>query len=139
VKKDIALLKAKLGDGFQVTNRTLDDSLWTVAADDPKAPAVAYLYDRKAGSVTKLFEQRPKLGKAPLVPMQALELKAARRPHAGFLSIAAARAPMPTTTAVPRKPVPLVLNVHGGPWARDDYGFDAEHQWLANRGYACCR
>jgi dipeptidyl aminopeptidase/acylaminoacyl peptidase len=29
-----------------------------------------------------------------------------------------------------------VLNVHGGPWARDSYGFDAEHQWLANRGYA---
>jgi dipeptidyl aminopeptidase/acylaminoacyl peptidase len=32
--------------------------------------------------------------------------------------------------------VPLVLNVHGGPWARDAWGFDAEHQWLANRGYA---
>ena len=32
--------------------------------------------------------------------------------------------------------MPLVLNVHGGPWARDGYGFDNEHQWLANRGYA---
>ena len=30
----------------------------------------------------------------------------------------------------------MVLNVHGGPWARDTYGFDNEHQWLANRGYA---
>ena len=30
----------------------------------------------------------------------------------------------------------MVLNVHGGPWARDNYGFDNEHQWLANRGYA---
>ena len=37
---------------------------------------------------------------------------------------------------VPEAPVPLVLNVHGGPWARDAYGFDNEHQWLANRGYA---
>ena len=37
---------------------------------------------------------------------------------------------------VPDKPVPMVLNVHGGPWARDSYGFDPEHQWLANRGYA---
>jgi dipeptidyl aminopeptidase/acylaminoacyl peptidase len=37
---------------------------------------------------------------------------------------------------IPDAPVPLVLNVHGGPWARDDYGFDPEHQWLANRGYA---
>jgi len=33
-------------------------------------------------------------------------------------------------------PVPLVLFVHGGPWGRDDYGYNAYHQWLANRGYA---
>ena len=32
--------------------------------------------------------------------------------------------------------MPLVLDVHGGPWARDSYGFNREHQWLANRGYA---
>ncbi len=34
----------------------------------------------------------------------------------------------------PASPVPLVLDVHGGPWARDSYGFNGEHQWLANRG-----
>jgi dipeptidyl aminopeptidase/acylaminoacyl peptidase len=34
------------------------------------------------------------------------------------------------------KPVPMVLLVHGGPWARDDYGYNGYHQWLANRGYA---
>jgi dipeptidyl aminopeptidase/acylaminoacyl peptidase len=34
------------------------------------------------------------------------------------------------------KDLPLVLLVHGGPWARDHWGFDAEAQWLANRGYA---
>jgi len=37
---------------------------------------------------------------------------------------------------VPNRPLPLVLSVHGGPWARDSWGFDPEHQWLANRGYA---
>jgi dipeptidyl aminopeptidase/acylaminoacyl peptidase len=135
VKKDIAFLKSKLGDGLQVTNRTLDDSMWTVAADDPKAPAVAYLYDRKAGTLTKLFEQRPKLSNAPLVPMQALELKA----RDGLELVSYLSLP-PGSDANgdgrPDKPVPLVLNVHGGPWARDDYGFHPEHQWLANRGYA---
>jgi dipeptidyl aminopeptidase/acylaminoacyl peptidase len=30
----------------------------------------------------------------------------------------------------------MVLSVHGGPWSRDTYGYDPEHQWLANRGYA---
>ena len=35
-----------------------------------------------------------------------------------------------------KRPVPLVLVVHGGPWARDQYGYSSLHQWLANRGYA---
>jgi len=38
--------------------------------------------------------------------------------------------------ARPDEPLPMVLNVHGGPWARDDWGYDSEHQLLANRGYA---
>src|SRR5206468_8257276 len=38
--------------------------------------------------------------------------------------------------ARPRGPLPMVLYVHGGPWARDAYGYNRDHQWLANRGYA---
>jgi dipeptidyl aminopeptidase/acylaminoacyl peptidase len=76
VKKDVEFLTKKLGDGFTVTNRTQDDSVWTVVTDDPRAPAVAYLYDRKAASVTKLFEQRPALARAPLVPQHPREIKA---------------------------------------------------------------
>lgn len=34
------------------------------------------------------------------------------------------------------RPAPLILLVHGGPWARDEYGYNSYHQWLANRGYA---
>ena len=34
------------------------------------------------------------------------------------------------------KNLPLVLNVHGGPWGRDGWGYDPEAQWFANRGYA---
>jgi dipeptidyl aminopeptidase/acylaminoacyl peptidase len=36
-----------------------------------------------------------------------------------------------------KKPFPMVLLVHGGPWARDGWGYDPEVQWLADRGYAC--
>ena len=36
----------------------------------------------------------------------------------------------------PNRPVPMVLDVHGGPWARDHWGMNSYHQWLANRGYA---
>jgi dipeptidyl aminopeptidase/acylaminoacyl peptidase len=135
LQKDVTLLEKELGDGYVVTNRTLDNSLWTVVTDDALAPASAYLYDRKAGTVTKLFDQRPALAKAPLVPMQSLELKA----RDGLTLISYLSLPPGSDTngdGVPESPVPMVLNVHGGPWGRDTYGFDNEHQWLANRGYA---
>ena len=41
------------------------------------------------------------------------------------------------TRADTEKPTPLVLMVHGGPWARDFWGFNSAAQWFANRGYAC--
>ena len=49
------------------------------------------------------------------------------------------RWPDPDGDGRPNEPLPMVLNVHGGPWARDDWGYDPEHQLLANRGYAVLR
>jgi dipeptidyl aminopeptidase/acylaminoacyl peptidase len=135
VQKDVATLEKALGDGYSVTNRTLDDSLWTVVTDDAQAPAIAYLYDRKAGTVTKLFEQRPALAGAGLVPMQSLEIKA----RDGLTLVSYLSLPPGSDQngdGRPDSPVPMVLNVHGGPWGRDTYGFNNAHQWLANRGYA---
>jgi len=135
VKNDIALLTKELGDGFFVTNRTLDNSMWIVASDSPTAPGKYFLYDRKAKKVSKLFEQRPVLASAPLVEVQALELKS----RDGLTLVSYLTLP-PGSDANkdgrPDKPVPMVLNVHGGPWGRDIYGFNNESQWLANRGYA---
>jgi dipeptidyl aminopeptidase/acylaminoacyl peptidase len=135
IRKDIELLTKELGDGFGVTSRTLDDTLWLVATNTPLLPTTSWLYDRKAGKVSKLFESRPALSSAPLVPMQPLELKA----RDGLTLVSYLSLP-PGSDANndgrPDKPVPMVLNVHGGPWGRDDWSFDNEHQWLANRGYA---
>jgi dipeptidyl aminopeptidase/acylaminoacyl peptidase len=135
VQKDVTALEKTLGDGYEVTNRTLDDSVWTVVTDDAQAPAVAYLYERKSGAVTKLFDQRPALSNAPLVPMQSLELKA----RDGLTLVSYLSLPPGSDEngdGRPDSPVPMVLDVHGGPWGRDEYGFRADHQWLANRGYA---
>jgi dipeptidyl aminopeptidase/acylaminoacyl peptidase len=135
LQKDVDLLSKELGDGFAVTSRTLDDGIWVVATDDALAPSSSYLYERKAGKVTKLIDTRPALAKAPLVPMQSLELKA----RDGLTLVSYLSLP-PNSDAngdgIPDAPVPMVLNVHGGPWGRDGYGMDGEHQWLANRGYA---
>ena len=34
------------------------------------------------------------------------------------------------------KGLPMILNVHGGPWARDAWGYRPDTQWFTNRGYA---
>jgi dipeptidyl aminopeptidase/acylaminoacyl peptidase len=127
IGKDIDRLKAALGPQFEVVSRTLDDTKWVVAVDDPIHVATSYLYDRGSGEVTKLFDQRPQLVGAPLRPMKPVEIRARDGlPLVAYLTLPAGAA----------SPVPLVLDVHGGPWARDSYGFNGEHQWLANRGYA---
>ncbi|MDB6044826.1 MAG: family peptidase [Gammaproteobacteria bacterium] len=136
--KDIAHLKAALGPQFQVLSRTNDDSKWVVVVDDPVHVIASYLYDRTNGKVTKLFDHRPELAGAPLRPMKPIEIRA----RDGFTLVSYLTLP-PGSGADdggagrrPAKPLPMVLDVHGGPWARDSYGFNAEHQWFANRGYA---
>jgi dipeptidyl aminopeptidase/acylaminoacyl peptidase len=134
-RKDIEILRSTLGPSYVVSSRTYDDRKWIVVVDDPVRVLSTYLYDRDSGKVTKLFDQRPELTGAPLQPMHAIEIKARDgRVLVSYLTLP--RASDEGRTGKPGEPVPLVLNVHGGPWARDSYGFSAEHQWLANRGYA---
>jgi dipeptidyl aminopeptidase/acylaminoacyl peptidase len=138
--KDIEHLKAALGPQFQVLSRTNDDSKWVVVVDDPVHVTASYLYDRTNGKVTKLFDHRPELAGAPLRPMRPVEIPARDGlTLVGYLTLppgAGAAKGDGGANWRPASPLPLVLDVHGGPWARDSYGFNPEHQWLANRGYA---
>ncbi len=127
VAKDIEALTKALGPGFAAVSGTLDDRRWVIAADQPEQALSYHLYDRDSGAVTKLFDSRPALAGAPLVAMTPVEIRA----RDGLTLVGYLSRPRGVTG-----PVPLVLNVHGGPWARDSFGFDPEHQWLANRGYA---
>ena len=131
-RRDIEVLQAALGPQFTVTSRTLDDATWVVVVDDPLRAHASFLYERKTAAVTKLFDQRPLLANAPLQAMQALEIRA----RDGLTLVCYLTLPAGSRASRPEKPVPLVVDVHGGPWARDSYGFNSEHQWLANRGYA---
>jgi dipeptidyl aminopeptidase/acylaminoacyl peptidase len=128
-------LKYKLGASPVVQARTDADDKWIVSADRVIEPSSVYLFDRKAGSLTKLYTGRPELIGAPLVPMWPVEIKS----RDGLI--------LPSYLTLPAgadanhdgradRPVPLVLVVHGGPWGRDNYGYNSYHQWLANRGYA---
>jgi dipeptidyl aminopeptidase/acylaminoacyl peptidase len=135
VKGDLAFLQKKLKGDIQVSSRTYADDLWTVGVDPVIAPPAVYLYDRKAKRLKQLWVSRPDLEGLPLSAMHPVEIKT----RDGLTEVSYLTLPVGSDTKTaghPDHPLPLVLLVHGGPWGRDGYGFNAYHQWLANRGYA---
>jgi dipeptidyl aminopeptidase/acylaminoacyl peptidase len=138
IAADLKALQAIGPGNFFVSARTLDDKTWVVGYSAAETPAVYYRYDRdgkSAGKLTKLFSVRPKLEGKPLVPMWPHEIKS--RDGLTLVSyLSLPRSADANGDGKADKPVPLVLFVHGGPWARDEYGYNGAHQWLANRGYA---
>jgi dipeptidyl aminopeptidase/acylaminoacyl peptidase len=133
LQPDLDFLKREAAGRFTITSRTEADDLWTVAIDRVSAPVSTWLYERNARKLTLLYVGRPELVDAPLVPMHAHEIRA----RDGLTLVSYLSLPKAVDNAgTAARPVPLVLLVHGGPWARDEFGFNAIHQWLANRGYA---
>lgn len=135
IKADLAFLKGQNKGEFHVGARTDADDKWIVGFDPVSAPASTWIYDRERRSLKQLYVGRPELVGAPLVPMFPVVIKA--RDGLSMVSYLT----LPTSAdanadGTPDRPVPMVLFVHGGPWARDGYGYSSYAQWLANRGYA---
>ena len=129
---DLTWLGDQLKSDFGIVSRTEDDARWTVAGDSPEQPAVYYLFDRGERRLTRLFSARPQLERHTLAPMHGHIV----RSRDGLDLVSYLTLPPGERGTRPARPLPMVLSVHGGPWARDTYGYDPEHQWLANRGYA---
>lgn len=101
---------------------------WVVCIEHDTKSATFYLYDSTQNKTMHLFDLRPALNKHTLAPCEPIMFTAR-----DGLSIHGYLTCPPN---VERKNLPLVLLVHGGPWARDTWGYRAEVQWLSNRGYA---
>jgi len=135
VGASLAYLKSHLKGDFTVDSRTRADDKWLVVNDPVTSPISTWLYDRRAAKLTQLYVSRPQLANAPLAGMFAREIKA----RDGLTLVSYLTLPAgtdPDGDGIPDHPVPMVLFVHGGPWARDEYGTNRYHQWLADRGYA---
>jgi dipeptidyl aminopeptidase/acylaminoacyl peptidase len=104
-----------------------DERLALVSVYSDDDPGAVYLFDRKTRKVTLQYRPRPKLDPSQLSSMQAISY-----PSSDGLMI-------PAFLTLPKglKPskLPLVVLPHGGPWARDYWGYDGYAQFLANRGY----
>jgi dipeptidyl aminopeptidase/acylaminoacyl peptidase len=105
------------------------DATWLIAFTNDAGSVQYFSYDRQARTGRFLFEARPELSRYELAPMEPFSFTA----RDGLTIHGYATFPPGAGRAM----LPTVLNVHGGPWARDAWGFDPEAQWLANRGYLC--
>jgi dipeptidyl aminopeptidase/acylaminoacyl peptidase len=118
----------------QLLNRSLDDRFWTVAYTLDDGPVQYYLYDRSKHQARFLFTNRSALEGAPLAKMRSFVIDA----RDGLKLVGYYTLPLGCDSnddGIPDHPMPMVLVPHGGPWGRDVWGFNAHHQWLANRGY----
>jgi dipeptidyl aminopeptidase/acylaminoacyl peptidase len=135
IKPDFDAL-AKVAPGrFDPVSRTLDDKTWVVVFQSDVQPAAYYRWDRKSKKATFLFSARPALEKLTLAHATPEVIKARDGLElVSYLTLPAAADP--DGDGKPSAPLPTVLFVHGGPWARDHWGFSPAVQMLANRGYA---
>lgn len=128
VEADFAAIRKLTPGDFSVTSRDRADRTWIVAATVSDGPVRWYLYDRGTKQAAFLFSNQPALEKLPLAPMEGVVIEA--RDGLKLPSY------LVLPPGLPAKDLPLVLDVHGGPWARDNWGYNPTAQWLANRGYA---
>ena len=128
-KKDYDKLKKKLPEGdIYMGSATADDRYILVSVTSDTDPGATYLFDRKKGKVDFLYRPRPKLPVDRLAPMKAVRYLA----RDGLMISAYLTVPK----GVEAKDLAVVVMPHGGPWARDFWGYDPYAQFLANRGYA---
>jgi len=135
VKADLEYLQAVADGDLEVIGRTMDDNKWIVAYIMDSSPVRYYSYDRDAKEARFLFTNRSALEDAPLVSMHQVTIHS----RDGMNLVSYYSLPIWSDEdgdGRPGEPLPVVLNVHGGPWARDSWGPDPWHQWLTNRGYA---
>jgi dipeptidyl aminopeptidase/acylaminoacyl peptidase len=120
---------AKLSDG-DLAAVSSDDSgqRWVVSFTHDRDPSVTHFYDHSTGERRVLFRPYPHLDPNMLAPMRPVTITA----RDGLELHSYLTLPVGVTPAA----LPLVLLVHGGPWARDSWSFQPDVQLLANRGYA---
>ena len=118
---------AQPGD-IHVISRDLADENWLIAYVVDNGPVAHYAYNRAARSLTFLFHNQPALTKYTLASCEPISLTSrdGLTLH-GYITY---------PPGVERRNLPTVLLVHGGPWGRDGWGYNATSQWFANRGYA---
>jgi dipeptidyl aminopeptidase/acylaminoacyl peptidase len=116
------------GEEIRVVSRTRDERLWLVTAASDTEPGQTVLFERKTHTVTPQFRIWDKLPREALAEMKSVTYKSS-----DGLEI-------PAYLTLPKgtegKNLPALVIPHGGPWGRDQWGYNQLAQFFANRGYA---
>ncbi|MEL6394322.1 MAG: alpha/beta fold hydrolase, partial [Bacteroidota bacterium] len=122
-------LQAQLpGKTIGFGSSTKDERFWIISAYSDTDPGAVYLFDKDEKKVEFQYRGRPNMPIDDLAPMQAV-----RYNSTDGLEIPAY---LTLPKGVEAKDLPVIIMPHGGPWARDYWGYNPYHQFLANRGYA---
>jgi len=122
-------LEAKLpGYEISLSSSTKDENTFIVRTYSDRSLGAYYIYTYSSNTLTTIGEVSPWLKEDKLAEMKAISF----RSRDGFLIHGYLTLPKGKDP----KNLPVVINPHGGPWARDNWGFNPEVQFLANRGYA---
>jgi dipeptidyl aminopeptidase/acylaminoacyl peptidase len=126
---DYKLLQKKLpGKEIGLGSSTRDERLWLITTGNDTEPGERYLFDRQTKKLTLQYRIHEKLNRDYLAPMKAVRYKSSDGLEVpAFLTL---------PKGVEPKNLPVVIFPHGGPWARDSWGYDTFAQFWANRGYA---
>jgi dipeptidyl aminopeptidase/acylaminoacyl peptidase len=128
-EKEYRWLQSKLpGKEITFAARSRDENVWIVSAHSDTEPGETYVWDRKAQTLALQYRIREELPREALSPMTSIHYKSS-----DGLEIPAY---LTLPKGLPAKNLPLIVFPHGGPWARDSWGYDTYAQFLSNRGYA---
>ncbi len=131
IAADLAALETDAVGEPSIINTDKERNTWVVAYSADVTPTTYYLYDRATKKRTKLFTANPELAKYTLASMTPVNIKT--RDGLELVSY--------LTLPVGLKPskLPMVLLVHGGPWARDSWGYDPRRSGSPTAAMRCCR
>jgi dipeptidyl aminopeptidase/acylaminoacyl peptidase len=129
IAEDIGALTAYHPGDLALLSRDDADAIWLVAYTEDAGPVHYVAWDRAKKEAIDLFDHQPALSNYRLAAMEPFAFSS----RDGMVIYGYLTFP----PEVERVDLPAVVNVHGGPWSRDVWGYNAEAQWLANRGYLC--
>ena len=128
-EEDFRILLEQIGEGnIGMSSMTKDEQTWVISISQDVDPGSVYIFDREKDKAELLYRQRPDLPSEHLA-----EMKPVRYETRDGLTVPAY---LTLPKGIPEKALPTVIYAHGGPWARDTWGYHAVAQFLANRGYA---